>query len=268
MSGAGADDVVVTGFAAVRAPSLDALPEPVRVRASRSERVTQLAFSAAGPALAMAGLAMTDGDPRPWIGLVLGTAFGCFLTNAAYQRRFASGGASAASPRLFAATVSNAAAGEVAIAYRLGGPAITLTSGGVAGLAAIGHALDLLRAGHAEVLIAGGMDAVDEPLERWIGAGGLPGGTPIAEGAAMLVLERGEHARGRGARAHAAIRDYRMTFEPDPAAGRALRREGFAAAGVFELLARLGTLAQDATMTIADWCPSGHAAAVVVQRLV
>jgi len=71
--------VVVTGFGAVRAPSLDGLPHVVRSRAARTERVTQLAFSAIGPALAMAGLATIDGDPRPMLGIVLGTAFGCFL---------------------------------------------------------------------------------------------------------------------------------------------------------------------------------------------
>lgn len=260
-------DVVVTGFGAVRAPSLDALPEAVRARAARAERVTQLAFSAVAPALAMAGLAASDGDPRPWIGLVLGTAFGCFLTNAAYQRRFAAGGPPAASPRLFAATVSNAAAGELAIAYRLGGPAITLTAGGVAGLAAVGHGVDLIRSGHAKVLVAGGMDAVDESLERWIGAGGLPSGTAIAEGAAVVVLEDAEHARARGASAQAIVRDYRLGFEPDAAARRAPIGSGFAAAGIFDLLGRMADLVPGATATVADWCPTGHTGAVVVQRI-
>jgi 3-oxoacyl-(acyl-carrier-protein) synthase len=260
-------EVVITGFGAVRAPSLEALPDPVRARAARTERVTQLAFSAVAPALAMAGLAATDGDPRPWIGLVLGTAFGCFLTNAAFQRRLATGGPAAASPRLFAATVSNAAAGELAIAYRLGGPAITLTAGGVAGLAALGHALDLLRAGHAEVLVAGGMDAVDAPLERWIRAGGLGSDAPAAEGAAVVVLERAAHARGRGATAHAIVHDYTLGFEPDAAARRASPRSGFAAAGVFDLLACLAELAPQASATIDARCPTGHLGAVVVQRL-
>jgi len=260
-------DVVVTGFAAVRAPSLDGLPEPVRARASRTERVTQLAFSAVGPALSMAGLATTDGDPRPHLGIVLGTAFGCFSTNAAYQRRFAEGGPSAASPRLFAATVSNAAAGELSIAYRLGGPAITLTAGAVAGLVAIGHAVDLLHAGHADALLAGGMDAADAALERFVAAGGLSAASPIGEGAAILVLERAEHARARGARPYARIADTRMMFRPDPAQAETTARSGFAAAGVFELLARLEQSDPDAATTVTEWCPSGHGAAVVVQRL-
>jgi 3-oxoacyl-[acyl-carrier-protein] synthase II len=260
------DDIVVTGCGAVRAPSLDGLPHAIRSRAARTERVTQLAFSAIGPALAMAGLATLDGDPRPMLGIVLGTAFGCFLTNAAYQRRLAEGGPGAASPRLFAATVSNAAAGEVSIAYRLGGPAVTLTAGGVAGLVAIAHAVDLLRGGQADALVAGGMDAADVALERFVAAGGLASPPPIGEGAAMLVLERAEAARARGVRALARIVDTTVGFGPSPAAASS-SRAGFAAAAVFELLARVEDLAGGATTTVAEWCPSGHHGAVVVQRV-
>ncbi len=111
------------------------------------------------------------------------------------------------------------------------------------------------------------MDAVDEPLERWIAAGGLPAASPIGEGAAMLVLERADHARARAAKTHAIVQDYVMSFEPDVAARRDATGPGFAAAGTFDLLARLAALAPDATATVGDWCPTGHAAAVVVQRL-
>src|SRR3989442_14478378 len=159
MSGAGA----VTSLAV----ALASLPEGVRARATRAERVTQLVLLAAGRALVAAGLEATDGAPRPRLGVVLGTAFGCFLTNAAYQRRLLEGGSAAASPRLFAATVSNAAAGELAIAYRLGGPSVTLTAGGASGLVALGHAADLGRAGRAHALVAGGPAAPhDDPRPR------------------------------------------------------------------------------------------------------
>jgi 3-oxoacyl-[acyl-carrier-protein] synthase II len=176
---------------------LDGLPEEVRARALRAERVTQLAIAAAGGALAEAGAVALDGEPRPECGVALGTAFGCFLTNAAYQRRLAADGPRAASPRLFAATVSNAAAGELSIGYRLGGPAITLTAGGAAGLLAIGHAADLVAAGRARVMVAGGVDASGPALERWLADGGLPAGeAPVREGAAIVVLEPGGTARG------------------------------------------------------------------------
>lgn len=208
--------------------ALAALPEAVRVRAARSERLSHLALAAAGPALATAGLLACEGPPRPRLGVVLGTAFGCFLTNAAYQRRLAEGGPPAASPRLFAATVSNAAAGEVAIAFRLGGPGVTLTAGAAAGLVALGHATDLLRAGHADALLAGGTDALGDALARWLGDGGLAVGRPVAEAAALLVLERAECARDRNAAVRAEVVGHAAGFEPDPEDARA--GDGLAAA--------------------------------------
>ena len=257
--------IAVTGFAAVRAPALETLPESVRSRAMRSERTTQLAFSAVGPALAMAGLATTQGDPRPRAGIVVGTAFGCLLTNAAFERRLVQGGIAAASPRLFAATVSNAAAGEVSIAYRLGGPAITLAAGSAAGLVAIGHAVDLLRADQADVLVAGGVDAVDAALEEWIAAGGLPSVVPPGEGAAMLVLERADHARVRAALVRGAIHTCRAGFDPEAATAPPAPL-GFAAAGPFAMIAALTRLAPQTSETVTLACPSGHTASVVVER--
>src|SRR5439155_1227691 len=211
------DPVAITGAGAVtsRDVSLDALPEAVRARAARAERVTQLVLAAAGRALMAAGLDATDGEPRPRLGVVLGTAFGCFLTNAAYERRLLGGGPAAASPRLFAATVSNAAAGELAIAYRLGGPSVTLTAGAASGLVALGHAADLVRAGDADAVVAGGADALDDDLRRWLAAGGLDCGRAPAEGAALVVLEHADRARGRAVLG--TVEGVGAGFEPDPA---------------------------------------------------
>ena len=102
VTGAGA--VVGDAPAAVGHPAYDALvigpdgsvplghlPEAVRARATRGERVTQLLLAAGGRALAAAGL---DAAAAPEVraGIVVGTAFGCFLTNAAYQVRLAAEG--------------------------------------------------------------------------------------------------------------------------------------------------------------------------------
>src|SRR5262249_21775632 len=135
------DPVVITGAHAVGALADDALvtlPAAARARAQRAERITGLVLAAGGVALADAGRAAPPAA-GPRVGVVLGTAFGCFLTNVAYQERVAAGVPSAASPRLFAATVSNAAAGELAIAYGLCGPGVTLTAGAASGLLALGH---------------------------------------------------------------------------------------------------------------------------------
>ena len=210
--------VVITGTGAVISPgkeiSLDGLPEAMQGRALRAERVTQLALAAAGPALSAAGLALHEGPPRPGLGIVLGTAFGCFLTNAEFQRRLAEGGAPAASPRLFAATVSNAAAGELAIAYRLGGPSVTLSAGAASGLVALGHATDLLRAGRADALLAGGLDALGDAVLDWMRNGGLDPGLPASEAAAILVLETEDSARARGASILGRIEGHAAGFEP------------------------------------------------------
>lgn len=190
------------------------LPEAVRARVVRTERVTQLAASAAGRALSGAELAVLDGSPRPECGVVLGTAFGCWLSNATHQERVRTAGPTAASPRVFAATVSNAAAGEIGIAYRLGGPAVTITAGAASGLTALLHADGLLRAGRCQVALAGGADALGPSLRRWL-ADAAPRLQAPTEAAAFLVLEARSHARARGARVLGTVCGGATAFEPD-----------------------------------------------------
>ena len=229
--------IAITGAAAVVHDELAELPEAVRARAVRAERVTQLALAAAGRALADAGLMMAEGAPRPRLGVALGTAFGCFLTNAAYQRRLAADGAKVASPRLFAATVSNAAAGEVAIGFRLGGPAMTVTAGGAAGLLAIAHAADLVATGRVDAMVAGGMDASDEALERWLADGGMAmGEAPPRDGAGILVLEALQGPRRRGVPLRGRVLGHAAGFTPErdaeAAAVRAVVSSSLVDAGV------------------------------------
>jgi 3-oxoacyl-(acyl-carrier-protein) synthase len=228
---------------------------------------------------------------------VIGTAFGCALTNAAYAERLATGGPAAASPRLFAATVSNAAAGELAIAYRLGGPCVTLSAGGAAGLVALAHAVDLLRTGQADALVAGGADAAGGELDGAMVGEGL---CAPADAVALLVLEplvagrrpaRGVIlgcAAGFGADAlpdvvDDALEDAR-TAPSDVAVvvGHglegpfAVRPEGerqpavvaatSGAGGPIHLLRALATVADGGVIVVVDACPSGHVAALVARK--
>src|SRR5581483_2948573 len=287
--------VVITGASTATRP--DGLPAPVRSRAARAERLAQLALAAGAGALAAAGLACFDGPPRPDLGVVLGTAFGCFLTNAAYQRRLALTGPAGASPRLFAATVSNAAAGELAIACRLGGPAITLSAGAASGLVAVGQATELLDAGAATAIVAGGMDAVGEPLEpaaRAVGRGApIVGAVRGAASGFEPDWEAAEAGAGLAAAVRAALAQAGVdagelalvvSAAPPPlarleqhalaAAGGGLPRRSLApkvacgetlgAAGVWGVLAALGALAPRECGLVLDVCPSGHVAACVV----
>jgi 3-oxoacyl-[acyl-carrier-protein] synthase II len=274
---------------------LDILPDPVRTRALRAERMTQLVLAAGGRALATARLVALDGPPRPGMGVVLGTAFGCFLSNAAHERRLCETGPASTSPRIFAATVSNAAAGELGIVYRLGGPAVTLTAGTAAGLVALGHAAELLARGRAEALVAGGADALGDDLVGWVVDARLVRGAPPGEGAALVVLETATGARRRGAEvvgtlegwAHgfdaggdtagvvqaalaaagvhaAALAHVAGTGDDRPALGARLG-DTFAAAAPLALLAGLAAVPRGAPVLVVDACASGHVAALVAR---
>jgi 3-oxoacyl-[acyl-carrier-protein] synthase II len=219
--------VAITGGAIV-APSGEVVPAASvpaewRERVGRVERISALALAAGFQAVEQAGIDV--GARRDDAGVVLGTAFGCFLTNAEFQRRVAAGGPSAASPRLFAATVSNAAAGELGIALGFAGPGITLSAGGASATAALGHAAALIERGAAQLLLAGGVDAGGPALASFIAAGGLEVGAPLREAAALAVIEPAELALRRGARVRGLLVGHGTGFEPEPnAAGRGLER--------------------------------------------
>ncbi|MCW5892366.1 MAG: hypothetical protein KIT14_17735 [bacterium] len=241
---------------------LDVLPEPARGRAARAERLTQLLLGAALPALDAAALLAIDGPPRPRLGAVVGTAFGCFLTNAAYQHRLAEGGMPAASPRLFAATVSNAAAGELAIAARLGGPSITVTAGAAAGLTALADAADLVAQGHADALVAAGVDAQGAALAAFVAAGGLVVRDPPGEAAGALVVEPLAAVRARGAHPYGLLAGWALGFEPDAhgpeggaalaeTIGQALAQADVAPGGLARVVAPAGTAAVDRGLRLA-----------------
>ena len=217
--------VAITG-GAIAVPTGDALPAASlpaewRERVARAERISALTLIAGFEACAQAGLDVERGVRRERDGIALGTAFGCLLTNAEFQRRVAAGGAAAASPRLFAATVSNAAAGELGIALGFAGPGITLTAGGASGTLALGHAAALIESGAANLLLAGGVDAVGAALVSFVAAGGLEVGAPLEEAAAFLVLEHAEAAHRRGAPVRGLVVGHGAGFESDPQAASA-----------------------------------------------
>ncbi len=100
------------------------------------------------------------------------------------------------------------------------GPSLALSLSCSSGGAAIAEAFDLIRAGRADVMVAGGADALS--LFAWSGLSALRAmtseemrpfdrrrsGTLFSEGAGVLVLEDFEHARRRGARMRAEMLGY------------------------------------------------------------
>jgi len=205
------------------------------------DRTGRLATAAAALALAASG--HDPDDPREW-GLVLGTMFGSVRTIAEFDRRALTAGPNYVKPFDFANSVINAAAGQVAIWHGLRGVNATVSGGAVAGLQALALAADLVAAGGAEVLLAGGADELSfESLVGFDRCGLLCGsnghagdphpvpfdarrnGFAPAEGAALLVLETAEDAAARGVPVLGRVLGSGAAFDPsrgrDAASGAA-----------------------------------------------
>ncbi|HVM97125.1 MAG TPA: beta-ketoacyl synthase N-terminal-like domain-containing protein [Candidatus Acidoferrales bacterium] len=205
---------------------LKSLPAESQTRVGRLDRLCRLFLGATYQAIDDARLSRTGSDGAR-VGLCFGTGYGCLLTNAEYYEKVIAQGPAAASPRLFAYTVSSAAAGEVSIALGIKGPNVTTHAGFAAGLQAIGYGVDLLRSGKADCIVAGGGDALGPALLRGLAdmrllkspgsarpfADALAGIYP-SEGAAVVVLEREADARRRGATLLARIAGWAAGFEP------------------------------------------------------
>lgn len=188
------------------------------------DRTARLLLVAAQQALEGSGWTAEMRAARE-VGLVLGTMFCSVRTIAEFDRRAVQLGPSYASPLDFANSVINAAAGQAAIWHNLRGINTTLTGGEASSLLALAYAMDLIRHGRAEALLASGAEELC--FESFLGhdrAGRLGhrpvpfdaqrDGFALAEGAAALMLESVEGAAVRGARILATLRGHGQTFDP------------------------------------------------------
>jgi 3-oxoacyl-[acyl-carrier-protein] synthase II len=201
--------------------------EPKRAR--RLDRFSQLAVAAAIQAADDAGLCV-ERCPDD-VGCTLGTALGGVAfaeqQHDAYVRR----GPAGVSPALALSVFGAAGSSNVAIELGLRGPSGANSNSCASGLMAIGEAFQLIRAGRATAMLAGGVEAPLAPLtfgsfalikamstttEHQPRHASRPfdarrDGFVMAEGAAMLVLERLDHAQARDARVLAEVRGYGTT---------------------------------------------------------
>ena len=127
----------------------------------RLDRTGMYAVAAVSEALLDAGRAsQSDGDART--GIVLGTYSAGGHISTEYLDGLHRGGPSGAPALLFHSTVGNAAASLVALEHKLRGPNVTISQKEASSLAAIAAAVDLLRESRADMMVAGGVDAVFE----------------------------------------------------------------------------------------------------------
>ena len=187
--------------------------------ARRADRYTQLAVAAAEQAVAEAAL---DGIEPERLGVLVGTGVGGLATLENECRSWLDGGDRAVSPHFVPMMMPNAAAGTIAIRLGAHGPGFSVASACATGSHAIGEAARLIDRGEADVVVAGGTEAALTGLclaaFRRMGALSREGvsrpfdarrdGFVMGEGAGVLVLERADHARARGATVYARIAGY------------------------------------------------------------
>ncbi len=173
------------------------------------DRSAQLALVAAREAMRQADLA-PDLVQAARRGAIMAAAIGQSSLDAGYLALYGEG-ASRVHPFTVPRVMPNAPASHLSIEFGLRGPCYAVASACASGNHAIALAADTIRAGRAEVILAGGADAsiVVGVLKSWEALRVLStdtcrpfsrdrSGLVLGEGAAVLVLEDWDHAQRRG----------------------------------------------------------------------
>ena len=255
---------------------------------ARLGRASRLAIAAARMALVDAGLAAGIGAAPERAGVTMGTTSGEPREVERFDDRYLAGEMAGLGPEFIERYPCHQIAVHIARELGCGGAVTMIPTACAAGNYAIAHAFDLLRAGRADLMLAGGADAFSritysgfsrlgaiapercQPFDR-NRKGMIPG-----EGAGVLVLEPLERARQRGARVYAEVAGYGLSCdahhmtaahpEGDGAARamtRALGDAGLAAADVRYISAHgTGTPTNDRLETLAVQRVFGERAAL------
>jgi 3-oxoacyl-[acyl-carrier-protein] synthase II len=199
----------------------------------RNDRYVQYALVASREAMIQAGFPeRLEGELAERTGVIVGTGIGGIRTLADQVLLMGEKGPDRMSPFLIPMAISNLAAGVVAIVFGPQGPNFSVVSACATGGHSIGEAWETIRRGDADVMIAGGTEAVghealvggfaamralstrnDDPegASRPFDTG--RDGFVIGEGSGIVVMESLEHALGRGARPLAEIVGYGATAD-------------------------------------------------------
>jgi 3-oxoacyl-[acyl-carrier-protein] synthase II len=195
----------------------------------RYSRASLIGVIAAREAWRDAGLRAGE----PGAGVIVGSgAGGIDIAERQYHEYF-NGGRKRVTPYAIPVSIVGMVSSEISIALRLHGISHVISTGCTSSTDAIGYAAAALRAGEAEVLLTGGVDACvtpgmifgfsrmravstaynDEPHRASRPFDRDRDGFVLGEGAWMLVLEREDRAQARGARVYAAVEGYASTCD-------------------------------------------------------
>jgi 3-oxoacyl-[acyl-carrier-protein] synthase II len=226
--------------------------------ARRMGRFAQFAVAASRQALEDSGLEVTEHNAYD-VGAVIATGGGGMTETSTETETLLTRGADRVNPLFVPMMIPNMASCQVSITFGLKGPAVTSIAACAAGAYAFYEAYHYLKRGDAQALLAGGTEAGILPL-AFISLGRIGAlskrnddperasrpfdvdrdGFVFGEGAVVLMLERLEHARERGARIYAELAGAAHTSDafhitaPEPSGESAARcmQRAIAAAGL------------------------------------
>ena len=210
---------------------------------------SQYAVATAVEAWKDAGFTDENRPDMDRVGTIIGNGIGGLdVTGDSYKTLF-DRGPDRLSPLAIPELIANEAAGNVSIALGAKGPAQVVTTACASSTDALGFALDMIRAGRADVVVAGGSEAAvlefavggfmkmralstgfnDTPEKACRPFNADRDGFVMGEGAAVLILESEEHAKARNARIYCELAGYGATSDayhitaPDPSGDGAVR---------------------------------------------
>jgi 3-oxoacyl-[acyl-carrier-protein] synthase II len=200
----------------------------------------QYALAAGVEAVEDAKIDFSQMDPTRG-GALVGSGIGGILSILEWHRVLLEKGPGRISPFFVPSLIVNMAAGQLSMRYKLKGPNSSVVTACATGNHAIGDAFKIIQRGDADLMVAGGSEAIideltiggfgqmkalstrnDEPERASRPFDADRDGFVAGEGAGIVVLENAEHARRRGARIYAEIVGYGMTSDayhmtaPDP----------------------------------------------------
>ncbi len=225
--------------------------------ARKMDRFTQFALAAANEAMASSGLDIAAEDAGR-CGVLVSSGIGGLSTLEAEIQKGAAKGFDRVSPFYIPMSITNLAAGHIAIRHGFKGMCSCVVAACAGGSNAVGDAFRHIRDGYAEVMLCGGAEAAitpsgiggftsmhalttcDDPARASIPFDKERSGFVMGEGAAILMLEELEHARKRGAPIMAEVVGYGATCDayhitapaPDGSGAAACMAQALADAGV------------------------------------
>src|SRR3989338_3927769 len=194
------------------------------------DRTTKLALCAAKLCLDDANFQVTEENTDD-VGVVLGSTMGSVWSISEFDKEAIRNGPRAVNPALFSNTVINSPASQISIRFNIKGFNSTISSGFTSSLDALEYAGNFILMGRASTVLVGGVEELCEQTFKgfykleFLSASKNGGqelsapfdrrrnGAVLGEGAAILLLERWDHAAKRGAHIYGVVEGSGHSFD-------------------------------------------------------